>query len=149
MVNFDVVHLSQFLWELIEAGRLEITGECAKRVTFHDPCYLGRHNGLYDPPRKVLQELSGLELVEMPDTREHSLCCGGGGGRIWMETPSAERFSDLRLKQAMDVDAEVLATCCPYCISNFEASRLTVDGGESLVVKDVVELIRDGIEVSG
>jgi len=149
MVNFEVVHLSSFLLELIETGRLEVSGACAKRVTYHDPCYLGRHNGLYDPPRAVLKALPGLELVEMADTREHSLCCGGGGGRIWMETPSAERFSDLRLKQAMEAGAAVLATCCPYCISNFEASRLTVEGGEALLVKDVVELVRDGIEVGG
>ena len=100
MVHLDVVHISQFLAELIEEGRLEIDGEFKKKVTFHDPCYLGRHNGIYDEPRDVLKKLPGLELVEMPDTREDSLCCGGGGGRIWAETPKEERFSDLRVAQA-------------------------------------------------
>lgn len=145
MVHFEVVHLSEYLLELIEQGRLELPGEVARRVTYHDPCYLGRHNGKYDQPRQVLRSLPGLELVEMPDTREKSLCCGGGGGRIWMETAMEERFSDIRLRQAQEVGAEVLATSCPYCISNFEASRLTVEGGEAVIVKDIVELIRDGI----
>jgi Fe-S oxidoreductase len=147
MVNFDVVHVSQLLAELIEQGRLEISGEFAKRVTFHDPCYLGRHNGVYDEPREVLSRLPGLELVEMPETRENSLCCGGGGGRIWMETPKEERFSDLRVAQAIEVGADVLATSCPYCISNFEESRLAMEDGAP-EVKDITEVILDALQES-
>jgi len=94
MVNFEVIHSSQYLFELIDEGRLEITKEYRKDLTYHDPCYLGRHNGIYDEPREVLKKIPGLELDEMPDSRENSLCCGGGGGRIWMETPKGERFSD-------------------------------------------------------
>ena len=71
-------------------------------MTYHDPCYLGRHNGVYDEPRGILESIPGLELTEMPDTRVDSLCCGGGGGRIWMETVKEERFSDLRLDQAVE-----------------------------------------------
>jgi len=147
MVHFDVVHISQFLMELIEEGRLELTGEFRKKVTFHDPCYLGRHNGIYDQPRDVLKKLSGLELVEMPDSREDSLCCGGGGGRIWAETPKEERFSDLRVAQAVEVGAEVLATSCPYCISNFEESRLALEDG-ALEIKDITEVIQDALQES-
>ena len=143
MIHLDVVHISQFLAELIEAGRLEIKGEFKKKVTFHDPCYLGRHNGIYDPPRDILKNLPGLELLEMPDAREDSLCCGGGGGRIWAETPKEERFSDLRVAQALEVGAEVLATSCPYCISNFEESRLSLADDESLEIKDITEVIQE------
>ena len=75
----------------------------------------------------MLKKVPGLELVEMPDSRKDSLCCGGGGGRIWMETPKDERFSDLRLEQAKKAGAEVLVTACPYCITNFEDSRLTLE----------------------
>jgi Fe-S oxidoreductase len=96
-VNFEVVHISQFLSELINDGRLEINKEYAKKVTYHDPCYLGRHNGVYDEPREALKKIQGLELGELPDARVDSLCCGGGGGRIWMETQKGERFSDLRV----------------------------------------------------
>ena len=140
-------HVAQYLLELIEKGRLAIDGEVAKRVTYHDPCYLGRHNGLYDQPREVLKALPGVDLVEMPESRESSLCCGGGGGRIWMDTPVGERFSDLRLEQAKAVGADVLVTSCPYCISNFEASKLTLGEDDPLVIQDIAELICDGIEV--
>jgi len=145
MANFEVVHSSQYLFELIDEGRLELKKEYGKNVTYHDPCYLGRHNGIYDEPREVLKKVPGLELDEMSDSRENSLCCGGGGGRIWMETPKGERFSDLRLEQAIGVGAEVLATCCPYCITNFEDSRLNMEDSEALEIKDITEIIQEVI----
>jgi Fe-S oxidoreductase len=144
-VNFEVVHISQYLLELINEGRLKLTKEYKKKITYHDPCYLGRHNGIYDEPREVLKKVPGLELIEMADSREDSLCCGGGGGRIWMETPKGERFSDLRLEQAMGVGAEVLVTCCPYCITNFEDSRLTLEDSEAIEIKDITEIIQEAI----
>ncbi len=143
MVNFEVVHISQYLFELINEGRIEITKEYGKKVTYHDPCYLGRHNGIYDEPREILKKIPGLELNEMSESRVDSLCCGGGGGRIWMETPKGERFSDLRLQQAIDAEAEVLVTSCPYCITNFEDSRLTLDVTENIEVKDITEIVND------
>jgi Fe-S oxidoreductase len=145
-VNFEVVHISQYLFELIREGRLDLPEEYTKKVTYHDPCYLGRHNSIYDEPREALKGIRGLELKEMPDNRADSLCCGGGGGRIWMETPKGERFSDLRLDQAFGVGAEVLATSCPYCITNFEDSRKNREDGESLEVKDITEIILEAME---
>jgi len=144
-VNFEVVHISQYLFQLIDEGRLKPTKEYAKRVTYHDPCYLGRHNSIYDEPREVLKKIPGLELNEMADVREESLCCGMGGGRIWMETAKGERFSDLRLEQAIGVGAEVLATSCPYCISQFEDSRLTLKDSEALEIKDITEILQEVI----
>jgi Fe-S oxidoreductase len=145
MVNFEVVHISEFILELIDAGRLELTKEYNRQVTYHDPCYLGRHNSIYDEPRQVLNNIPGLKLVEMPDSRKKSLCCGGGGGRIWMETVKGERFSDLRVEQAVGVGAEVLVTACPYCITHFEDSRLILEDSESLEVKDITEVIQEAI----
>jgi Fe-S oxidoreductase len=144
-VNFEVVHIAQYLCELIKEGRLELTKEYGKKVTYHDPCYLGRHNDIYDEPRQALKKIPGLELTEMADSLEDSLCCGGGGGRIWMETPKGERFSDLRIEQAVDVGAEVLVTACPYCITHFEESRLTLGDSESLEIKDITEIIAEVI----
>ena len=150
MVNFEVIHISQYLFELIDEGKLEISKEYGNKVTYHDPCYLGRHNDVFDEPRETLKKVPGLELIEMPDSREDSLCCGGGGGRIWMETPKGERFSDLRVEQAVEVGAEVLVTACPYCITHFEDSRLSLEDPddsekEVLVVKDITEIIQEVI----
>jgi Fe-S oxidoreductase len=145
MVDFEVVHITQFLFELIDKGRLELKKEYGKKITYHDPCYLGRHNGIYDEPREVLKKVPGLELNEMPDCREDSLCCGGGGGRVWMETQKGERFSDLRIDQAIDVGAEVLVTACPYCITMFEDSRVTMGADEKIEIKDITEIIQEVI----
>ena len=144
-VNFEVVHISQYLLELIDAGKLELNKEYGRKVTYHDPCYLGRHNGIFDEPRQVLKHIPGLDLIEMADSGRDSLCCGGGGGRIWMETPKGERFSDLRLEQAIGIGAEVLVTSCPYCIANFEDSRLTLNATEKIEVKDITEIIHEVI----
>jgi Fe-S oxidoreductase len=144
-VSFEVIHISQYLSELMGAGRLEVKKAYDKKVAYHDPCYLGRHNGVYDAPREALRKVPGLELKELPESRVDSLCCGGGGGRIWMETQKGERFSELRLEQALGVGAEVLATACPYCITMFEDSRLTLDITEKIEVKDITEIIQEAI----
>ncbi|MFC1967985.1 (Fe-S)-binding protein [Chloroflexota bacterium] len=143
--NFEVIHYSQYLAGLIKEGKLKLTKELNKRVTYQDPCYLGRHNAVYKEPREVLESIPGLELVEMPDSREDSLCCGGGGGRIWMETKKGERLSDLRLEQAIEAGANVLATSCPYCLLNFEDSVLSADKGDLIQVKDISELVQEAI----
>jgi Fe-S oxidoreductase len=141
MVNFDVVYISQYILELVNEGRLELKENFSKKVTYHDPCYLGRHNGIYDEPRDLLKKVSGLELVEMESHGKNSLCCGGGGGRIWMDTPREERFSDIRLKQAKETGAQILATSCPYCITNFEESRLNLEYENVLEIKDITEIV--------
>ncbi|MCB8818513.1 (Fe-S)-binding protein [Desulfosporosinus shakirovi] len=142
-VNFEVVHISQYLFELINEGKLQINKEYAKKVTYHDPCYLGRHNGIYDQPRGVLKKIPGLVLNEMDEAREDSMCCGMGGGRIWMETQKSDRFANLRLGQAVGVGAEVLVTSCPYCITNFEDSRLVLGYDDVIQVKDITEILQE------
>ncbi len=143
MVRFEVIHLAPYILDLTLQGRFVFSGKYPKKVAYHDPCYLGRHNGIYEEPREVLKKIPGLELLELPDARADSLCCGGGGGRIWMETPQKERFSDLRVKQAIAAGADVLVTACPYCITNFEESRLNLGAGEGLEIKDITEIIID------
>lgn len=144
--KLQVIHFTQYLAELIREGKLKFNKELRKRVAYHDPCYLGRYNGIYDEPREVLRSIPGLELVELSDFRENSLCCGGGGGRIFMETKKGERFSDLRIVQAIELGANILATACPYCVINFKDSVLTVDKSENLEIKDVSELVQEVIQ---
>jgi len=143
--NFEVMHFTQYLLELIKQGRLKLTREVNLKVTYHDPCYLGRHNDIYDEPRAVLKSIPGLELIELPDHRENSLCCGGGGGRIWMETRSGERFSDIRVEQALASGANVLAVACPYCMLNLDDSVVTLDKSDAIGVRDIAELVQEAL----
>ncbi len=143
--DFQVTHFTQFLAELIENKKLKPKKPLPKKVAYHDPCYLGRHNKIYDEPRKVLKSIPELELIELPDSGEDSLCCGGGGGRIWMETKKEERLSDLRIEQALEVGAEVLAVACPYCLINFADSLLSMNKKDALEVRDISELVNEVI----
>ncbi len=145
-VHFEVLTAVQLLFTLLQEGRLPLTRSYPKKVVYHDPCYLGRHNDIFDEPRKLLKMVPGLELIELPDSRRESLCCGGGGGRIWMETPKGERFADLRLSQALEVGAEVLVTACPYCVANFEDSRLNLGLEERLEIKELTEILFESME---
>ncbi|MDD3652609.1 MAG: (Fe-S)-binding protein [Desulfotomaculaceae bacterium] len=145
MANFEVLHITEFLFQLINEGRLQINKEYAKKIVYHDPCYLGRHNGVFDQPRGILTKVPGLELKEFAESREESFCCGMGGGRIWMETHTSDRFSNLRLKDAIDLGAEELVTACPYCITMFEDSRAVGNLDDVIQVKDITEVLNEVI----
>ena len=143
--QFEVMHYTQYLAQLAREGKLKFTKEIKKKVAYHDPCYLGRHSGVYDDPRYLLQSIPGIELVEMANIREDSICCGGGGGRVWAETKKGERFSELRIDQAADVGADILATCCPYCILMLDDSLLTQGKDEVMQVMDISELVHEAM----
>jgi len=144
--RFEVIHITQFLARLVEHGKLEFPREIAKKVIYSDPCYLGRHNDIYEEPRRVLQSIPGLELLEFPDSREEALCCGGGGGRIWMDTPKGERFSDIRVEQALEAGADIIAVACPYCFLNYRDSILSMGKEEVIQVKDVCEIVAEAMQ---
>lgn len=137
--DFTVEHYTQFLSRCVREGRLQFSGEVRLRAAFHDPCFLGRHNGEYDAPRSLLDAIPGLERVEMPHHRQDALCCGGGGGRMWQETPIGERFATLRVREAVEAGVQVLVTACPFCIVCLEES-IKAEGLDDLRVMDVAEL---------
>ncbi len=141
---FAPLHYTQYLSRLLDEGRLRLRREVRLRVTYHDPCYLGRRNGIYEEPRKLLRTVPGLELVEMRENREQALCCGGGGGRMWMETKPEERFSNVRVRQAAETKADLLVTACPHCITCLEDS-LKVMGISGLRVADVAEVLAQAL----
>jgi len=143
--EFEVIHFVQLLDQLIKDGKLTFSGEVKKKVIYHDPCYLGRHNDIYDEPRRVLQAIPGVELLEFPDSRQNAICCGGGGGRIWMETPAGERFSELKLQQAIDAGADIIAVACPYCMLMFDDSLLSMGKEGAIEIKDISELVLEAI----
>ncbi|MDR7415450.1 MAG: (Fe-S)-binding protein [Armatimonadota bacterium] len=137
--GFQPLHYTEYLAGLLEQGRLRFTREVRARVTYHDPCYLGRRHGVYEEPRRLLAAIPGVELAEMRENRELALCCGGGGGRMWMETAPEERFSNLRVRQALETGAEILVTACPHCLICLEDSVKVLDV-KGLRVMDVAEL---------
>jgi len=137
--NFHPLHYTQYLANLVEEGRLQFSGQVDQRITYQDPCYLGRYNNEYQAARHTLGAMPGAELVEMEPSAEESLCCGGGGGRMWLETEAGQRFGDLRVQQANQCGAKILATACPFCLACLEdsvkASRMT-----EIRVMDIAEL---------
>lgn len=142
--NIQIRHYTELLWELLKQGRLKPSKELNKKVTYHDPCFLGRYNKIYEPPRKLLTSIPGLELVEMERSRENSFCCGGGGGRMWVEETGPGRVYTLRAEEVADTKVDILATACPFCTSNLEEALKTIDR-EDILVKDIAELINETI----
>jgi len=138
-------HVTEVYADLLRDGVLKPTTEVPGKVTYHDPCYLGRHAGIYDAPRDVLKAIPGLELVEMDHSRERSLCCGGGGAGAWMERAKGERLGDLRVLEAQKSGAKVIAAACPYCVQMLEASILGLGMEDELSVRTVSELLLDSI----
>lgn len=144
--EFEVIHHSQLLAQLVAQGRLKLSGKWERKIAYHDPCYLGRHNEVFDEPRALLISIADGLFGELDRTRANSLCCGGGGGRIWMETAPGERFGDLRVEEALSRGAQLLATACPYCIVMLEASTKTMGKEEELPVMDLTEVLLEAIE---
>jgi Fe-S oxidoreductase len=144
--EFEVVHHSRLLAQLVREGKLKPKDSFGKKVVYHDPCYLGRHNEIYEDPREVLSAAAGDDFTEMRRTRENSLCCGGGGGRVWMETAPGERFGDLRIEEALAKNAQVLATSCPYCIVMLDASAKTMGKEQDLAIKDIAEILLETVD---
>jgi Fe-S oxidoreductase len=140
--QYEVRHHSQFIAELIEQGQLVIDGkpDGLGKLTFHDPCYLGRWNGEYDAPRAVLDRLGG-ERLELGRSREHGFCCGAGGGRMWMEEKTGTRVNHDRTDEILATDATTVATACPYCTIMIKDAVDDRDAGERVQVKNLSELV--------
>lgn len=139
-----VLHYTQFLAERLHDLRPLLKESVEARVTFHDPCYLGRHNGEYDAPRELLRAIPGLELVEMGRCRENGYCCGGGGGGMWLDSFTQDhtrmRLSERRVREAVEYEADILAVCCPFEVSRFEDAAKST-GNDQLKVLDILELL--------
>ncbi|MDJ0915213.1 MAG: heterodisulfide reductase-related iron-sulfur binding cluster [Desulfobacterales bacterium] len=134
-------HYVELLDRLVAKDQLCPTQTVASTVTYHDPCYLGRHNEIYEAPRRILQSIPGVQLVEMASNRESSLCCGGGGGGAWQGTFPNQSLGILRIKEALNTGAEVISTACPYCLRMLNAAVKELNVQNKLTVKDLAELL--------
>jgi Fe-S oxidoreductase len=140
--DFDVLHHTELIAGLIEEGKLQGIKEMNGVVTYHDSCYLGRYNAIFDAPRQILQRLNGVKLVEMERNLEYGFCCGAGGGHLWLEEQkTGQRINEMRTEQALSTQAEVIATACPYCLQMFEDGIQTKGAGESVRAMDIAELV--------
>jgi len=143
--DFEAVHYTQIFDQLITEGQLKPEKEVPLKVAYHDPCYLGRHAGIYEEPRRVLESIPGLECVEFLRHREKSLCCGGGGGGLWSEIPVPQRFGVLRAKEAQEIGVQVIATACPFCTIMLEDGLKAAGLEGEIEVLDVAELLQRSI----
>jgi Fe-S oxidoreductase len=143
--NFEVVHHTTLLEELVNSGRLKVKPEARQKTTFHDSCYIGRYNGIYDAPRNLLAS-SGASLVEMGRSRDRGLCCGAGGARMFMEETVGKRINIERTEEALALTPQTIATACPFCMTMLSDGVKAKDAEESVKVRDVAEVLAENIE---
>ena len=140
--NYEVVHHSEMINSLITEGKIKLMNtEKSVKVTYHDSCYLGRYNNIYEQPRESINKIDGLELVEMERNRSKGFCCGAGGGRMFMEETLGERINEVRTKEALDTNPDMIASACPFCMTMMEDGLKTFDKNEEVVVKDIAEIV--------
>ena len=148
-ISYPVRHYTQFLVDHLEELKPLLRNQVKARVTYHDPCYLGRANAVYEEPRCLLGAIPGLQLVEMAHSRETSLCCGGGGGGMWLDGYTWEkahvRLSEWRVREAVNTGADILAIACPYEAPRFEDAAKMVEKASRLIVRDIAELLDESM----
>ncbi len=142
--NFEVQHHTTLLANLIETGRITFSKNVDKQVIYHDPCFIGKQNGIYDEPRKVIEGIPGVTLLEFARSRSRSLCCEGGGGRMWIDIPG-DRLAEIRIRNAVESGAEILVTACPFCLLTLEDAVKTTGSEGKIEVLDIAELVSLGL----
>jgi Fe-S oxidoreductase len=144
--NYEIIHHTQFIAGLIGDGRLKISGSTVRKAAYHDSCYLGRYNDIYDEPRVILNAFKGIENVELPRRRTNSFCCGGGGGHMWMEEEAEKRVSTRRIDEIIGTGVDCVATACPYCLSMFDDALKAREAEESVKAVDLSELVAEALD---
>jgi Fe-S oxidoreductase len=143
-VDFEVLHHSQFIHTLLESGVIKMKGELEASVTYHDSCYLGRYNDIYNAPREIIKRAcGGKSPVEMGRHGSESFCCGAGGGRMWLEENQGTRIYAERTKEALATKAPVVCVACPYCMTMFEDGLKDEKAADQVVVKDIAEIVAE------
>jgi Fe-S oxidoreductase len=145
-LKVPVLHYTELVAELLEDGKLELGGEIKKIVTYHDPCFLGKQNDVYDEPRYIITRIPGVEFREFDRCRERSLCCEGGGGKMWVESESKEeRLAEVRVEDAKEMGAEIIAVACPFCLLTLEDATKVKGVEEEMRVADILELLAEAL----
>jgi len=144
--KLNVQHYTQFLADALKQGKIKLTKPVKRRVAYHDPCFLGKRNDVYDAPRQILKAIPGLELVEMKRNKQSSFCCGGGAGRVWTEDAQPEKRPCVnRIREALDLGVDTVAVACPFCVTTLEDAVKVLDVEDKTAVKDVLELLKEAL----
>jgi len=143
--NFEVIHHTQLISDLIREGKIKVGRSNGGRATYHDSCYLGRYNGIYKAPREILKAVA-TERTELPRSKSRSFCCGGGGGHMWMEEDPAQRVSERRAQEIIEAKAALVSTACPYCLTMLEDALKAKGVEESIKAVDLSELVAEALE---
>jgi Fe-S oxidoreductase len=144
--KLNVQHYTQFLADALKQGKIKPTKPVRRKVAYHDPCFLGKRNDVYDAPRQILKAIPGLELVEMKRNKQSSFCCGGGAGRVWTEEAQPEKRPCVnRIKEALDLGVDTVAVACPFCVTTLEDAVKVLDIENKIAVKDVLELLKEAL----
>ena len=144
--EFEVIHHTEFIAQLLKQGKLRIIKGIGEIATYHDPCYLGRYNDIYQPPRQIISSIPDITIVEMECNRQGSFCCGGGGGHMWLEEQTGRRINELRTEQAIETKAQIIVTACPFCLQMFDDGIKAKAAEEQLRVMDIAELVGESAE---
>jgi Fe-S oxidoreductase len=144
-LDVPVIHYTQLVAELLESKKLKLAKPLEEVVTYHDPCYLGKQNKVFEDPRAALKALAGDRFIELDRSRETSLCCEGGGGRMWVESAGKGRLAETRVTDALDLGATILATACPFCVLTLEDAVKTTNSDAKIRIKDIAELLADAL----
>jgi Fe-S oxidoreductase len=143
--DYEVIHHTQLLARLVEQGKLTPAGRVEEKLTYHDPCFLGRHNKVYTPPREILDAVPGVQATEMHRCKERGFCCGAGGARMWMEERIGKRINTDRIEEALALDPDTISTSCPYCLvmlgDAVSAKKSSGEAKDTLEVIDVAQLL--------
>ena len=142
--ELPVKHYTQYFADLIDKGKLNFLGRVEKVVTYQDPCFLGKHNNIYDEPRKIIESVPGVKFLELRMSRTRSVCCEGGGGRMWYDIPG-ERLAETRVREAIKLGAEILVVACPFCLLTFDDAIKTTGNEDRIKVVDIMELVAEAL----
>jgi Fe-S oxidoreductase len=146
--DFEVLHASELVAGLVKDGSVRISREAAQTIVYHDSCYLGRYNEIYDAPREILAAIPGVILAEAERSRNVGMCCGAGGGRMWVEEEPTQRVNTLRVEQLLETKPDVIASACPYCMTMLDDGIKGKGLEETVQARDVLEIVADAIESS-
>jgi Fe-S oxidoreductase/nitrate reductase gamma subunit len=143
--EFEVIHHTEFILDLIKNGKLKIKKEIKDKLVYHDSCYLGRYNNIYDSPREILSKVAAGDILEMERRRNKGFCCGAGGGRMWMEETIGKRINQMRVQQANETGAETIVSACPYCLTMLSDGIKEINLEEKMSALDLAEIVEQSL----